>query len=334
MIHGDSFFTDLCTLFHAIHTNKYEKNYFIFKVNENSVQTLYKFIERLSIPACLIQTSLFTNDTLWYLTSTTMATNKLLLFAPEKLMGRTSIKTLRSLICGETKNYKYWPEQWTYTYKNSSTICLLDNGMIDLDFLNAICAPYKSTVTLLEFTDSMLNELLNIFSSSENMALSMDFFLLLCSFYHTKVSKKEGSPLIGKEKAFNEFMKDSCIIDDIKDDTSDYWVYGDDLYSAYRDNIINPKDCYRPKEFRDKIFEMNYADSNYYEKRHTKTPEGKDRNGRVYYGIQLCLSQSPSECQEPENHSSQSDPDDFIIESIYNFYKDSFTEIAEGLKTE
>ena len=332
MVNGDSFFNRLCALFHSIHSNKYEKNYFIFKVNENSLQTLYKFMERLLTPVCPISASSFTNETLWYLTTATLDTNKLLLFVPEKATGQIFAQKLRPLICGETINYQYWPEQWTYSYKNSSTVCLIDNGTIDLDFLNAICTAYKSTVTLLEFTDSMLNELLNIFSSSEDMALSMEFFLLLCSFYHAKAPKRESSPLIGKEKAFNEFMKNCCILDDIKDDSTDSWVYGDDLYSAYSDNTINPKERYKPKEFRDKIFEMNYADKRYYEKRHTKTPEGKDRNGRVYYGLQLRPSEYSAECQKIENDSSQPNQNHFTVENIYNFYKDSFTEIAESLK--
>lgn len=333
MDYGDSFFTRLCTLFHAIHSNKYEKNYFIFKVNENGIEMLNKFLDRLSTPICLISASSFTNETLWYLTNTTLDTNKVLLFAPEKATGQTFTQKVQSLICGDTINYQYWQEQWTYSYKNSSTVCLIDNGTIDLDFLNAICAPYKSTVTLLEFTDSMLDELLKIFSLSEDMALSMEFFLLLCSFYHAKTQKRESSPLIGKEKAFNEFMKNCCILDDIKDDSTDSWVYGDDLYSAYSDNTINPKERYKPKEFRDKIFEMNYADKRYYEKRHTKTPEGKDRNGRVYYGIQLRPSEYSAECQKIENDSSQPNQNHFTVENIYNFYKDSFTEIAESLKT-
>lgn len=294
---------------------------------------LYKFMERLSTPIYSISASSFTNEALWNLTAATLDTNKVLLFAPEKATGQTFTQKLQSLICGDTITYQYWQEQWTYSYKNSSTVCLIDNGTIDLDFLNAICAPYKSIVTLLEFTDSMLDELLNIFSSSEDIALSMEFFLLLCSFYHAKAPKRESSPLIGKEKAFNEFMKNCCILDDIKDDSTDSWVYGDDLYSAYSDNTINPKERYKPKEFRDKIFEMNYADKRYYEKRHTKTPEGKDRNGRVYYGIQLRPSEYSAECQKIENDSSQPNQNHFTVESIYNFYKDSFTEIAESLKT-
>lgn len=78
---------------------------------------------------------------------------------------------------------------------------------------------------------------------------------------------------------------------------------------------------------------MNYANPKFHKKRHTKTPEGKDRNGRVYYGIQLRPAEDCVKTSKAEVDVSPTDECDLSAESIYNFYKDLFLKITESLQT-
>lgn len=324
---GKTCLTDLCMLFNSIRSDKYERRYYVFKVEEENRQLFHQFMDQLSTSVCLISDNSITNELLYKLTKSTLSANKLLLFAPKKATVRSFLKKLQSFICGEQVDYQWLPEKWSYSYKNSSTICLIDNRNIDIDFLKDLCAPYKCPVISIEFTSDLLDELLNTFSSSDTI-LSMEFFLLLCSFYNYKVSKKEENSYVGNEKGFKDFMDSCCILDEVKDDSSKLWVYADELHSAYQNYHSAIKNLYKKIEFRNKIFEMNYADENFYQKRHTKTPDGKDHNGNVYYGIQLRSSENYFENQEAKNNLTLSDKNNFTSENIYNLYKEAFTEIS------
>lgn len=64
---------------------------------------------------------------------------------------------------------------------------------------------------------------------------------------------------------------------------------------------------------------MNYADENFYQKRHTKTPDGKDHNGNVYYGIQLRSSENYFKNQEAKDNLPLSDKSNFTSEKYQEF---------------
>ncbi|GLC80988.1 hypothetical protein [Lacrimispora brassicae] len=75
--------------------------------------------------------------------------------------------------------------------------------------------------------------------------------------------------------------------------------------------------------FRNKIFEMNYADNNFYIRRHIITSENKNRNGRVYYGIQLSAIE---ECTNDKNAG------DNLLLNNNNLQIRAFIEISDGLR--
>ncbi|WP_367569477.1 hypothetical protein [Lacrimispora sp.] len=332
---GETSIADLCMLFSSIRLNKYELKYFVFQIQEGNIQLFYQFIEILSKFIVSIEDVSSMNELLFELTSRTLDCNKLLFFNFEKTAKESLLEKLKTIIRGAKIDFQYFPDKWSYSYTNSSTVCLIDNGNIDIDRLNELCTPYKCQAVPIKFTKSLLEELLRIYSSAsieDYYKASIDFFLLLCSFYDFKTPKKEDKPSVGKDKVFKDFIDTYCIFDAVKDKSSKLWIYAEDLYSAYSEYNSVDKTRYKPSEFKNKIFEMAYADKSFYEPRHTITPEGKNRNGRVYYGIQLRQLDEVSDNKEDTSDLSPSDNNNLLIENIYSFYKQKFMEIQTFLK--
>jgi hypothetical protein len=321
----ESCIKNFCMLFNSIRLNKYERKYFIFQIEEECGELFHQLMEKISLSDIPISFVSSTKELFPWLTNITLEKNQLLLFDLKEPAKESFLEKLKNIVCGNKINFT---DKWSYSYTNSSTVCLVDNGNINIDRLKELCTPYNCQVVPITFTKSLLEELIKLYSSTiENYYRpSIDFFLLLCSFYDFKASKKEDEPSIGKEKILKDFIDTYCILDDIKDDSSKLRIRQKELHNAYLKYADgNQSDKYKLKYFKNKIFEMGYANKDFGVNRKHRT---RSENHLMFYGIQL---DENSEINVDNNVPLYND-NTFTIESIYDFYKQLFTEIQTSLK--